>query len=78
MGCAAGLEDERNGRVLGAEAMKLFSVESFTVDYMPAAIGAGELKDILCEVHGNERSIHNRTPPVLHSYSDEFNVALRC
>jgi hypothetical protein len=58
MGCAAGLKDKRNRRVLGAEAMELFSVEAFTVDDAPGAVGAGEFEDVLCEVDGDERSIH--------------------
>jgi len=58
MGCAAGLKDKRNRRVLGAEAMGLFSVEALTVDDAPGAVGAGEFEDVLCEVNGDERSIH--------------------
>jgi hypothetical protein len=58
MGGTAGFKDTFNRRVPGAEAMELISVEALTVDDAPGAVGAGEFEDHLCEVDGDERSIH--------------------
>ena len=59
---AAGLHDHATDRAIVKPAFELASRQAGPLDDSALAIGNGQLKDVLCQIHRNSRSIHLRTP----------------
>jgi hypothetical protein len=58
MRATTGFHHDLAGRKLHEEAKKSGATEALALRNMPICIRNGELEDILCQVDGNDRSIH--------------------
>src|SRR3989304_5335928 len=58
----ASFHHDVGGFALGKEAKKTRAAEAMGFLPLPRAVRDGELEDVLCNIHGNRRMLHFKTP----------------
>src|SRR3990172_5818913 len=74
----ASLHHDVGGFALGKEAKKTRATEAMGFLHLPRAVRDGELEDVLCNIHGNRRMLHFRTPLCYWFNETVYDLALRC
>jgi hypothetical protein len=78
MSHAASLHHDVRWGSLREEAKKPRAAEAMGFRHSPRAMGNRNLEDVLCNIYGNRRMLHFRTPPFIGSMKPYTTLALRC
>jgi hypothetical protein len=78
MGHPAGFHHDIGGLALGEEGKKAGPAEAMGFRHLARAVRDRDLEDVLCNIHGDRRMLHFRTPPCYWFNETVHDFGTRC